>query len=188
MASVRLVSLILVTVIAAAACAGTYAGGLEYTVGSGSNEATIVVDFDASESFLFSYKWDGTATAWDALDWIDQAGALVISSIDYGGSFGVFVSDFDYPGGSEYDYGAGVNTGWAYYISSDNLNWSVSMEGVSTRSLTNGIWESWVWSNYPADWSAPIRTPGARPIPEPCTIMLLGLGGVFFGRRRAYAV
>lgn len=179
-----LMSLVLVFVVAGSAGAVTYSGSVEYSAGTGSNEATIVVDFDLDNSFLFSYKWDGDATGWGALSAIDLEGALEVTSIDYGGNWGVFVSDLDYLGGSKYDYGEGANTGWAYYVSTDNANWSVSGAGVSFRTLSNGDWDSWVWSNYPADWSGPIRAPGEEPIPEPCTMVMLGLGGLLLRRRK----
>ncbi len=184
MSSRRLMSLVLVLMVGASAGAGTYNCGAEYTAGSGSNEATIVVDFDLCESFLFTYRWDGEASGWDALGAIDQAGALDVTAMDYGPEWGVFVSDFAYPCASKFDYGAGANTGWAYYVSDDNTNWALSGSGVSFWALSNGAWDSWVWSNYPADWSGPIRGPGEQPIPEPCTVALLALGGLLVVRRR----
>jgi hypothetical protein len=171
----RVLCVVLVFAIAATVNAVTYTGSVEYTAGSGSNQATIVIDFDFGNSFLFNYQWDGDATGWGALAAIDLAGALDVDAKDFGG-WGVFVNDFDYSGGLEYDYGEGANTGWAYYVG-NNEAWTLGT-GVSSRWLNNGDWDSWVWTNYSADWSIAYRTPGAAPIPEPMTIVLLGLGGL----------
>jgi len=182
MASRRLMSLVFVLVIAASAGAVTYTGDIEYTAGTGSNQATIAVDFDLDNHFLFTYCWDGDATGWDALDAIDVAGALDVDATDYG-DWGMFVNDFDYPGGLEYDYGAGASTGWAYYVG-DNETWSLYGGGVSFRSLSDGDWDSWVWTNYDESWH-PLREPGGQAVPEPISIVLLGLGGLLLRRYRA---
>ena len=156
---------------------------IEYniTVGNGTNSATIVIDFDLDNYFLFTYFWDETATGWDALDALESAGDLVVGSTTY--SWGEFVYDFDYPGGVEHDYGS-ANQGWAYYVSEDNETWASSGVGVSDRQLSDGVFDSWVWSNYPTDWSAPIRQPGQAPVPEPATVAFLALGGLLLRRKK----
>jgi hypothetical protein len=184
-ASRRLMSLVFLCAIATSVSAVTYTGGPEYTAGSGSNQATIVVDFDFDNYFLFTYYWDGDAMGWDALNAIDLAGALEVEATDWG-EWGMFVDDLSYPDGVKYDYGAGFETGWAYYVG-DNQSWALDGSGVSFRSLSNGDWDSWVWTNYDESWM-PVRGPGGQPIPEPVSIVLLGLGGLFLRRRRISVV
>jgi len=111
------------------------------------------------------------------------AGDLNVDYTDWGAPWGVFVSDLDYPDGLEYGYGASSNVGWAYYGSLDNETWAGN-DGVSARQLTDGAYDSWVWSNYPADWSAPIRLPGQAPVPEPATLALLAAGGLLLRKKK----
>ncbi len=177
----NLISLIIVLTVCAAAPGEIYTGDIEYTAGTGTNEATIAIDFDFDNSFLFSFKWDDDATGWDALSALN-AGALDVFATDYG-EWGMLVDDFDYPDGTEYDYGEDVNTGWGYYNSTDNQIWSLSSTGVSFRSLSDGDWDSWVWTNFDDSWLA-IRSPGAQPIPEPATMLLFAVAGLLLRKRR----
>jgi len=179
----NLISLIIVLVVCAGARGEIYTGGIEYATGAGGNEATIAIDFDFDSSFLFSFQWDGAATGWDALAAIDAAGALDVFATDFG-EWGMFVDDFDYEGGTEYDYGEGVFfAGWAYYNSTDNEIWSLDPAGVSFRDLSDGDWDSWVWTNYDESWLA-IRSPGAAPVPEPATMLLFAAGGLLLRKPR----
>ena len=50
----NLTSLIIVLTVCAAAPAAIYTGDVEYTAGTGSNEATIAIDFDFDNSFLMA--------------------------------------------------------------------------------------------------------------------------------------
>lgn len=183
MKTLNCVCLIMVLTLPGITAATTYTGTPQYSAGTGSNQATIVIDFDADVDFSFTYNWDGQATGWDALSAIDIAGSLNVDATDWG-DFGMFVNDFTYPSTQKFDYGTGVNTSWAYYFSTDNDGWTIDSGGVSFRSLSDGDWDSWVWSNYDEFWTAPLRTPGAAPIPEPATMLLLAFGGIMLRRRR----
>lgn len=179
----KILTLSLISVFAAVANGAlTYEGDVEYSAGTGANGARIVIDFDFEKYFVFEYRWDGDASGWDALEAIAQAGLLEVDATDYG-EWGMFVGDFDYPGGIEYDYGIGANVGWAYYAG-DNESWSISGTGVSFRTLIDGDWDSWVWTNYSADWMTAYRQPGGVPIPEPATLCLFGACFLLFRRSR----
>jgi len=174
--------LILVILISVCANGQIYTGDIEYAAGAGANEATIAIDFDLENSFLFTFEWDGAATGWDALAALNAAGELDVLATDYG-EWGMFVDDFDYEGGAEYDYGEGVYAGWAYFNSTDNETWSLDMSGVSFRDLSDGDWDSWVWTNYDDSW-LPIRSPGTAPVPEPATMLLIAAGGLLIHKRK----
>jgi hypothetical protein len=153
----------------------TYTGPVEASIGSGGNVAAVVIDFDANNTFVFEYRWEGAATGWDALYALSQNSALEIDYQFYG-EWGAYVKDLSCPGSVKYNYADDGSLGWAYYYSNDNQNWAQG-ETVSFRELTNGSWDAWVWTNHDMDnYWLPIRQPGQSPIPEPSTMFLLGLG------------
>ena len=170
----------------------TYQGvGVDYWAGSGSNEATIAVDFDLDESFLFGYRWDpcdpctSFVTGWDALSAIDNAGALDVTSIYWPG-WGMAVDDLAYPGGDKFVYGTNESTGWGYYGSSDGATWALQ-DGASLRLLNDGDWDCWVWTSFDlTSWPPLMRAPGEEPVavPEPSVVGLFLLGTATLRMRR----
>jgi len=169
-----------------AATAGlVYPGQVEYSAGQGENQVTIVIDFNYKNYFLFNYRFDGPATGWDALAALEQAGSLEVNATWYEQFQSHFVNDFFYPGSNKYDYGDNTITGWGYWGSSNGESWLIN-PGVDSRNLSDGGCDAWVWSNYDFDISwDPLRGPGQMPIPEPATILLIGLGSICAIRKRS---
>jgi hypothetical protein len=149
---------------------------LEYWAGSGDKEAVMVVDFDTGYNYAFGYRWDGAAIGWDAMDTIDQAGALNVDATWYDLYSTHFVNDFDYPGATK-----GAGTSWGYYTSTDGENWTASGSGVDSRVLNDGDYDGWSWGSTDANWDH-LRAP-TTPVPEPATVSLLALGGMVLLRR-----
>jgi hypothetical protein len=177
-------AMMMVCVVATNGFGTTYTSPTEYSAGFGDNSAHIAVDFDYGNSFVFEYHWDGEASGEDALQVLDAEGSLDVSHSDPYPGWGILIYDFAYPGGTKFDYGSSANTGWHYYLSDNGSNWESSGVGVSGRTLTNGGWDSWVWTNYDADW-LPLRQPGEMPVPEPTTLTLLAFGAGMFVRKKA---
>lgn len=193
MALEKWVSLAFVLIVTAGASGViTYEGiEIEYWAGDaqGLNEATIVVDF-GFESYAFGYRWDGVASGWDAMNALNNvviADKLDVASTNYG-AMGELIEDIAYLDAQKFDYGDFAFVGWGYYDSPDGENWSVNPGSSSFRELTDGSWDSWVWSEFSFDTFSPIRQPGEAPVPEPGTIILLGLGGLLVGKRKIRTV
>ncbi|MCE5279441.1 MAG: PEP-CTERM sorting domain-containing protein [Planctomycetaceae bacterium] len=171
-----------VLVLAASAQAAVFDGvQVEAWTGSGANEAVVVIDFGVGKNFAFSYRWDATATGWDALAAIDASGAIDVNATWYDAFQAHLVNDISRTGVTKDD-----GYSWGYYTSSDGSSWSEYSMGCDARPLSNGAWDGWSWGWIDFETWAHQRSPvtPAVVVPEPITLGLLLVGGAALLRRR----
>lgn len=148
--------------------------------GSGPNSALCIVDFGTG-SFAFRYIFSGAKTGLDmAIDLDIPNTGLDVMYTDWGPGYGVFIDDFAYQDQPKRQT-TGVYPGWAYWTSTDGVNWTTSPVGSAQRSLSNGSWDAWTYTGFdPQTWQPSDPGP-VTPIPEPSALValsaLLGLAG-----------
>ena len=152
---------------------------VEYSVGTGDNEAFLTVDF-GYEIFDFSYKWEGSesVSGWTLLDEIDIAGAFDADATWYESFQSHLINDLSYGSAAKYDGG----TSWGYYTSIDGAVWTSSPVGLDLRQVSDGDWDGWSWGPINSSWEH-LRAPG-EPIPEPVSLILLGTGALLIRARK----
>lgn len=152
---------------------------LSGTAGSGSNASYLVVDF-GSASYAFNYLWNtpqtGTVTGADLIGALSDQ-ATGVPGLSYAGTvwpdMGLAVDSFGYDGHS------GVSNypdpWWNYWTGAAGGTQESSGVGCSSRELSNGSIDSWVFST---DWTQAPNIPG---VPEPSSLLalcsLIGLVG-----------
>jgi hypothetical protein len=156
---------------------------VDYWAGSGSNETIVVFDWNlvngpyATESHAWGFRWDGAAYVSDALSAIDAAGTLNITT-QYGGGF-LGDAYYNNPSIDSDNHTSAGFTGWWWAGDTINggANWMANTEGLNVTSLANGKIEGFnLVTNYD-EWLVGDTTL-TIPVPEPCTIAILGLGGL----------
>ncbi len=176
---------------------------VEAWVGSGSNETILVVDWNTldngpntvSESHAFGFRWNGTAYESDMLAAFDNAGILTVTT-GYGGAFLNNIGYID----EEEPYGAHLHIeegSWnlasttnphARWGTWGNSEWDFNRGGLSSELLANGQFEginAILWfGSLPAYANDQLNIPIV--VPEPAAMLLLGLGGLGFLRRRPF--
>ena len=169
----KVVFLVMVVGVAAAHAA------VEYSVGTGDNEAFLTVDF-GYEIFDFSYKWEGSepVSGWTLLDEIDSAGALGVDATWYESFQSHMINDLSYDVAAKYAGGSS----WGYYTSTDGAAWTSSGVGLDLRQVSDGDWDGWSWGSVNESWEH-MRAPGEA-VPEPVSLMLLGAGALLIRARR----
>lgn len=143
------------------------------SVGTGANLSHIVVDF-GPQSYEFNVHYDGSITGEQALQMLEANTAFRFTTQTFAG-FGDTVQSIDYGGYLQTGFG---NNFWGYYLSTDGQNWGFSDVGDSSRMLTNGDWDGWVWSAQDTPPDLPIAAP------EPTSLSLAAIGGLLLLRRR----
>ena len=145
---------------------------ITFWVGSGTNEAALVVDWHDGEdpdALAWGFRWDGAATAGDLIDAVAAAdtrlavrfhagypGTVVFGlGYDADGDGGRFAAGFPLPGketGYALDpddrYREGWNHGyWSLWRGAGNPygggDWSYAGSGFGLIQLTNGAWVGW---------------------------------------------
>ncbi|MBI9018867.1 MAG: PEP-CTERM sorting domain-containing protein [Phycisphaerae bacterium] len=182
MRKLLVLTLIIAAMTSFASAALTYdTTNLDGIAGAGQNTAMVVVDYDATTNFVFSYSWDDAASAWDALKAVDIATDLDTIATWDGRYTSHYVEEINFPGVDRYPYDEATYKGFAFYTSSDNENWNFSFSGPDNTTIADGDLVCWTWTS----WDGPARAPGATiAVPEPMTVILLGAALPFMIRRK----
>jgi len=146
-----------------------------FEVGTGNNQASIQIDQDDGDTYLFAFRFASESiSSWDALLAIDAE--LDSFALEYQTfSFGVFLTGITLDG--DRDYGTGdlypTPNYWHFWIDTPQ-GWSLAPIGAQARMLTAGGADAWVFGTNAA--------PQAIPAPAAGIGALLMMG---FARRRA---
>ena len=131
-----------------------------YTVGTGSNSATLQFDFENGNTHLATVRWDGALNGFAALQMVTAGvagGQLDFQTF----SFGKFVTGIGL--GADYQYGEGdlwpVENWWHYWTAEGTAAFADSMIGAADRQLADGSRDAWVFGSSAAPAAVP--APGA---------------------------
>jgi hypothetical protein len=147
---------------------------IEATVGTGSNAANILVEFQDGNAFVFEVLFSGSEiSGLDAITTIEASlPSFSLVLLDFG-AFGFAVDGVTYGAHSNLGFGGG-ELFWHYWTKEAELDaWAFADVGVSFRQIQDGGWDGW---KYEAQ----------APVPEPGTAVLVGIGlaGIGWSRTR----
>ena len=155
---------------------------IEYETGSGDADAYFVVDFDAtsgnSYAFALAFDPDGpTLTGYDLLERIADAGPLDFTATDFGdpGQPNFFIDNVSYlsdTGDADQFFAQ-----WEGFVVGNEVSWEIG-DGISNVDLVDGLV---VGVRNPFSFT---DEPDAPFIPEPASLLILGVGAAAVLMRR----
>jgi len=191
------VAAVLMTAGVTAVHAQTFTPLITQTVGTGSEESFLTVDFHdgtADPNYAFGYKYDGAKTGADMIAALNSDSSLKVGYVPgfapgTGSGLGVAVNSFAL--GGHYEAGFQLAYYWSYWLGNDGQNWNYSGVGASSRGLSNGSWDGWSWDVNGTPNGGPVDHPPLTPaaVPEASSAVSLGVlallgAGLFIARRK----
>ena len=132
----------------------------DFDIGIGANLASIQIDQEDGDGYLFHVRWDSANyTSWDAL--VDIDAALTTFSMTYDTySWGIFLTGITIDGDTNYGQGDlwPIENYWHLWLQ-DTGSWDQAAFGASDRVLFNGASDAWVFGSSIVPQSVP--APGA---------------------------
>lgn len=155
----------------------SFAGAIPISVGTGVNTAGVYLEW--KDGYMAEFEVNFGSVPTDTVTGADLLLTLDSELVDFTflySDFGTpevpnfFVDSIEYLG--HFDGGFGGGEDWWHYWNQDlgEPSWTSSMVGMSARTVSDGDMDGWIYGR-------------AGAVPEPATLLLLGLGGLMLRRK-----